>query len=81
MRICNSIASLIKEIYPEIANIVMNVTNHIVNRQVIPMSPSGPMVNKDIINAYSFGDLRTAIKILDVLYPKQEQKGYKFFIC
>ena len=80
VRICNSIASLIKEMYPEIANIVMNATNHIVNRQVVSMAPYGPMVNKDLINAYSFGDLRTTIKILDVLYPKQEQKRYKIFV-
>lgn len=81
VEICNSIASLIKEVYPEITNIVMNATSHIVNRQVIPMSPYGPIVNKDCINAYSFGDIRTTIKILDVLYPpQQELKGYKFFI-
>ena len=80
VEICNSIASLIKEMYPEITNIVTNATSHIVNRQVIPMSPYGPMVNKDFINAYSFGDLRTTIKILDILYPQQELKSYKFFI-
>lgn len=80
VRICNSIAPLVKEKYPEIASIVMNATSHIVNRQVIQMSPYGPMVNKDLINAYSFGDIRTTIKILDVLYPEQEQKGYKIFV-
>lgn len=80
VKICNSITPLVKEVYPEIANIVMNATSHIVNRQMIQMSPYGPTVNKDFINAYSFGDLRTTIKILDVLYPKQEQKGYKIFI-
>lgn len=80
VRICNSIAPLVKEKYPEIASIVMNATSHIVNRQVIQMFPYGPMVNKDLINAYSFGDIRTTIKILDVLYPEQEQKGYKIFV-
>lgn len=80
VEICNSIASLIKEMYPEIADILMNSTNHIVNRQVVSMSPYGPMVNKDFINAYSFGDIRTAIKVLDVLYPKLEKDGYKLFI-
>lgn len=80
VRICNSIAPLVKEKYPEIASIVMNSSSHIVNRQVIQMSPYGPMVNKDLINAYSFGDIRTTIKILDVLYPEQEQKGYKIFV-
>ena len=74
VKICDLIASLVKEKYPEIANIVMNATNHIVNRQVVSMAPYGPMVNKDFINAYSFGDLRTAIKILDVLYPKTGTK-------
>lgn len=78
--ICNSIAPLIKEMYPEIANILMNATSHIVNRQILQMTPYGPMVNKDLINAYSFGDLRTTIKILDVLYPKQELGGYKIFV-
>lgn len=80
VNICNSIAPLVKEVYPEIANIVKNATNHIVNRQVVAMSPYGPMANKEYINAYSFGDLRTTIKILDVLYPKQKQNGYKFFV-
>lgn len=80
VEICNSIASLAKEIHPEITNILLNATSNIVNRQIIPVSPYGPMVNKDFINAYSFGDLRTTIKILDVLYPQQEQKDYKFFI-
>ena len=64
VEICNSIASLAKEIHPEITNILLNATSNIVNRQIIPVSPYGPMVNK----------------ILDVLYPQQEQKDYKFFI-
>ena len=80
VEICNAIAPLVKEMYPEIADIVRNATSHIVNRRVMAMTPYGPMVNKDFINAYSFGDLRTAIKILDALYPKQEQKGFKIFI-
>ena len=56
--ISNKIASLVKETYPEICNILTNATSHIVNRQVISLSPYGPMVNKDFINAYSFGDIR-----------------------
>ena len=80
MKICNSIAPLVKDVYPEIANIVMNATSHIVDRRFYQMSPYGPMVNKDLINAYFFGDLRTTIKILDMLYPKHEQKGYKIFV-
>lgn len=80
VEICNSIAPLIKEVYPEITTILLNATSHIVNRQVAPMAPYGLMVNIDLINAYSFGDIRTAIKILDVLYPQQELKGYKIFI-
>ena len=80
VRICNSIAFLVKEMYPEIASIVMNATSQIVNRQIFQMSPNGPMINKEYINAYSFGDLRTTIKILDVLYPIKEHEGYKIFI-
>lgn len=78
--ICNAIIPLVKEMYPEIANILKNATSHIVNRQVIAMSPYGPMANKDLINAYSFGDLRTVIKVLDMLYPKLEQDGFKLFV-
>ena len=33
VEISNEITSLIKEKYPEIANILMNATSHIVNRQ------------------------------------------------
>lgn len=80
--ISNKIASFVKETYPEICNILTNATSHIVNRQVISLSPYGPMVNKDFINAYSFGDIRTAIKILDTLHKNcaTEKKGSKLFI-
>ena len=67
VEISNKIASIVKEKYPEIANILMNATSHIINRQVVSLAPYGPVVNKDLINAYSFGDIRTSIKILDVL--------------
>ena len=83
VEISNEIISLIKEEYPEIANILLNATSHIVNRQMVPLSPYGPMVNKDLINAYSFGDIRTTIKILGALYFNdmvKEKKGHKIFI-
>ena len=77
VEISNKIASLIQKEYPEIANILLNATSHIVNRQMVPLSPYGPMVNKDLINAYSFGDIRTTIKIMDALYSKDMFKGKK----
>ena len=83
IEISNQIVLIIKQDYPEIANILMNATNHIVNRQVVPLAPYGPMVNKDFINAYSYGDIRTSIKILDVLYSKdlaRDKSGRKIFI-
>ena len=54
VEICKSIASIIKEMYPVITDILINSTNHIVNRRGISISPYGAMVNKDLINAYSF---------------------------
>ena len=83
VEISNKSASIVKEKYPEIANILMNATSHIINRQVVSLAPYGPVVNKDLINAYSFGDIRTSIKILDVLYSKDlaiDKNGRKIFI-
>lgn len=78
--IVKQIIPLIKNNCPEIANILEKATSRIINRQVVPMVPYGPMVNKDFINAFFFGDIRTTINILSILYPLQEQGGYKIFI-
>ena len=78
--IVKQIIPLIKNNSPEIANILEKATSRIINRQVVPMVPYGPMVNKDFINAFFFGDIRTTINILSILYPLQEQGGYKIFI-
>lgn len=83
VEISNKLASSIHKEHTEIANILMNATSHIVNRQMVPLSPYGPVVNKDLINAYSFGDIRTTIKILDALYSNdmvKEKNGRKIFI-
>ena len=78
--IVKQIIPLIKNNCPEIANILEKATSRIINRQVVPMVPYGPMVNKDFINAFFFGDIRTTINILSILYPLQEHGGYKIFI-
>lgn len=80
IEISNQIIPIINQDYPEIANILKNATNNIVNRQAITLAPYGPMVSKDFINAYSFGDIRTTIKVLDVLYSQKLQNGRKLFI-
>ena len=78
--ISNQIILIINQDYPEIASIIKNATSNIVNRQIVTLAPYGPLVNKDFINAYSFGDIRTSIKILDALYSQKTQNGHKLFI-
>lgn len=82
--ISNQIIPIIKEDYPDIAQILMNATQKIVFRTSrvlqIPQPPYFQNVFGDFINAYSFGDIRTAIKILDSLYSNKPQNGHKIFI-
>ncbi len=58
--------TLIQEDYPKISQTIQEALNSLPIR-----NPIGTL----FINAYAFGDLRTAIKILDNLYP--QRKGYK----
>lgn len=74
------IALLIKQDFPEIASILGNAANSLINRNTVQQFSYGPVVVKDFINAYAFGDIRTTIKILDVLYPPKTQNTFKFFI-
>ena len=78
--LANQITPLINQDYPEVATILGSATKILINRQTIPQYPYGPAIIKDYINAYAFGDIRTTIKILDVLYPPIVQETYKFFI-
>lgn len=76
----NQIVPLINQDYPEIATNLRNATQKLINRKTIQQHPYAPAIIKDFINAYVFGDIRTTIKILDVLYPSKAQNTYKFFI-
>lgn len=84
VEISKQIIPLIREDYPEIAQILMNATQKIIFRtsrmMQIPQPPYFQNVFGDYVNAYSFGDIRTAIKILDTLYPLQTGKGPKIFV-
>ena len=80
VEITKQIVSIINVDYPEIASILNNAANNIVNRQAVALAPYGPIVNRDFINAYSFADIRTSIRILDTLYAKKTQNGHKLFI-
>lgn len=84
VEISKQIIPLIKDDYPEIATILSNATQKISFRTSrviqIPQPPFYQNVVEDHINAYSFGDIRTAIKILDALYPLQSDKGHKIFV-
>ena len=80
VEITKQIVSIINVDYPEIASILNNAANNIVNRQAVALAPYGPIVNRDFINAYSFADISTSIRILDTLYAKKTQKGHKLFI-
>lgn len=73
-------ASIVRVKHPEIADILELSANNIVNRQPMQMFTNGSMIVKDFINAYSFGDMRTAIKILDGLYQDTTCSTHKIFI-
>ncbi|MBQ6204893.1 MAG: toll/interleukin-1 receptor domain-containing protein [Prevotella sp.] len=79
----NQIFPIVKEDHPTIADILQNATRTIVNRQAVPIGPYGQMVYKDFINAYSFGELKAAIKVIDSLYSDKSlnaRVGRKIFI-
>lgn len=84
VEISKQIIPIIKEDYPDIAQILLNATQRIVFRTSrilqIPQPPYYQNVFGDFINAYSFGDIRTSIKIIDTLYPLQSGKGHKIFV-
>ena len=84
VEISKQIIPIIKEDYPDIAQILLNATQRIVFRTSrilqIPQPPYFQNVFGDFINAYSFGDIRTSIKIIDTLYPLQSGKGHKIFV-
>lgn len=84
VEISKQIIPIIKEDYPDIAQILLNATQRIVFRTSrilqIPQPPYFQNVFGDFINAYSFGDIRTSIKIIDTLYPLQSVKGHKIFV-
>lgn len=80
VEITKQIVSIINVDYPEIASILNNAANNIVNRQAVASAPYGPIVNRDFINAYLFADIRTSIRILDTLYAKKTQNGHKLFV-
>lgn len=84
VEISKQIIPIIKEDYPDIAHLLSNSTQRIVFRTSrilqIPRPPYFQNVFGDFINAYSFGDIRTTIKILDALYPLQSSKGHKIFV-
>lgn len=84
VEISKQIIPIIKEDYPDIAQLISNSTQKIAFRTSrilqIPQPPYFQNVFGDFINAYSFGDIRTAIKILDVLYPPQSGKGHNIFV-
>ena len=84
VELCRQIAQIIKDDNPEIAQILTNATQNItfrLSRVVqIPQPPFFRNVVGDYINAYSFGDIRTAIKMLDALYTPQMGTGHIIFI-
>lgn len=80
VEITQQIVSIINVDYPEIASILNNAANSIVNRQAVALAPYGPIVNRDFINAYSFADIRTSIRILDTLYAKKRRMGINFLL-
>ena len=63
----------IKQLFPLIANDFPLLSNILSNAET-------RLIQDGIINAFFFGDIRTTINILSILYPLQEQGGYKIFI-
>lgn len=80
VELSNQIIPIIKEEYPEIVDILENATIKIINRQITNQPPFGQVVVNDFINAYAFGDLRTTLKILNVLFPPKTGYERKIFI-
>ena len=80
VEITGQITPLVRKDYPDIANILEKATNNIITKQTSQTYPYGTIVVRDLINAYSFGDLRTAIKILDSLYSSKPSQSHKIFI-
>lgn len=84
VEISKQIIPIIREDYPEIAQTLLNATQKLVLHtsrvMQIPQPPFFQNVYGDFLNAYSFGDIRTAIKVLDTLYPLQSGKGHKIFV-
>ncbi len=80
IELSNQLKLIINQDYPQIAFLLEEATKTIVERKPISQYPYGPTIINDYINAYSFGDIRTIIKILDVLYPLEEHNTYKLFI-
>ena len=62
IEIVAELSPLIKDECPSIFNVLQSVLTHIIRRE------------NGCINAYSFGDLRTSIHALDMLYPQTERK-------
>ena len=84
LELVRQIVPLINKDYPVISNILENALRHktfAITKQVqIPHYPFLQNVVNDCINAYSFGDIRTAISILDVLYPSTTNDKFKLFV-
>ena len=84
VEISKQIIPIIKEEKPEIAQILENAIKTITIRTSrviqIPQPPFFQTVVGDYINAYSFGDIRTAIRIIDALYSYKPQNGHRIFI-
>lgn len=77
LEISKQIISIIRTDNSCIAENLEVSLSKIINRQPA-MYPPGYV---DLINAYCFGDIRTTIKFLDMLYPAQiEQQVHKVFI-
>jgi hypothetical protein len=67
LEISKQIIPLIELDYPKAAKVLQNAVHDITTFQ-------------NTINAYSFGDIRTAIKMLDVFFPPKLQDAPKVFI-
>jgi len=88
--ITKSIIPLISKDYPEISKSLDAATKTINNRQAFTEPPSiqyplGRSLTGNFINAYSFGDIRATIRMLDMLYSpsyvrKKGAEGKKIFI-
>lgn len=77
LEISKQIIPIIRTDYPYIAENLDTSITKIINRQ-LTMYPPGYV---DLVNAYSYGDIRTTIKFLDILFPARiEHQGRKIFI-